>query len=208
MGSAADAGGGGVLEPQALVAARAPHAWAPCRHPRPTSQLPGTLAQGGYEGGSFVTRFSAWLNATFPHPGHRIINHGLPAVTSALFASCFDKVPEVGGRWAPALPAAGALKAAWMPASRPLQAVHGGRGARLQTHNEHTATRPPISPPACLPCPVQDTDLVVLDFAVNDGHVGQMDRDRDGYSFGSGARRGFEQLVRAPGAAGSARARG
>ena len=56
--------------------------------------------QGGYEGGSFVNRFTAWLNATFPHPGHRIVNQGLPAVTSALFAACYDKVPEVGvGGW-------------------------------------------------------------------------------------------------------------
>jgi hypothetical protein len=63
-----------------------------CRH-----RLPACLLQGGYEGGSFVKRFSAWLNATFPHPeGHRVINHGLPAVTSALFAACYDKVPEVG----------------------------------------------------------------------------------------------------------------
>lgn len=50
--------------------------------------------QGGNEGGSFVRRFSEWLNATWPHPGHRIINQGLPAVTSALFAACYDKVNE------------------------------------------------------------------------------------------------------------------
>ncbi|KAI7842833.1 hypothetical protein COHA_003579 [Chlorella ohadii] len=94
-----------------------------------------TWGRGGYEGGSFTNRFTAWLNATFPHPGHRIINHGLPAVTSALFAACYDKVPE-------------------------------------------------------------DTDLIILDFAVNDGHVSPTWRDKDGYSFTSGARMGFEQLVR------------
>lgn len=43
---------------------------------------------------------------------------------------------------------------------------------------------------------MQDSDLVVLDFAVNDGHVSPFRRDKDGYSFPDGARRGFEQLVR------------
>ena len=38
---------------------------------------------------------------------------------------------------------------------------------------------------------------MVLDFAVNDGHVTPLWRDRDGYSFTNGARMGFEQLVRA-----------
>lgn len=50
----------------------------------------------------------------------------------------------------------------------------------------------------CVPlCPsrVQDSDLVVLDFAVNDGHVSPVGRDKNGYSFADGARRGFEQLV-------------
>ena len=37
---------------------------------------------------------------------------------------------------------------------------------------------------------------MVLEFAVNDGHVGPAGRDRSGYSFTDGARRGFEQLVR------------
>ncbi len=41
-----------------------------------------------------MRRFSEWLNSTWPHPGHRIVNQGLPAVTSALFAACYDKVPE------------------------------------------------------------------------------------------------------------------
>lgn len=59
---------------------------------------PPPRAQGGNEGGSFVSRFTAWLNATFPHPGHSVVNYGLPAVTSALFAACYDKVPEVRGR--------------------------------------------------------------------------------------------------------------
>ena len=36
---------------------------------------------------------------------------------------------------------------------------------------------------------------MVLDFAVNDGHVSPVGRDRSGYSFTDGARRGFEQLV-------------
>lgn len=94
-----------------------------------------TWGRGGNEGGSFVRRFSEWLNATWPHPGHRIVNQGLPAVTSALFAACYDKVPE-------------------------------------------------------------DSDLVVLDFAVNDGHVSPNGRDKLGYSFDGGARRGFEQLLR------------
>lgn len=94
-----------------------------------------TWGRGGNEGGSFVQRFSEWLNATWPHPGHRIVNQGLPAVTSALFAACYDKVPE-------------------------------------------------------------DSDLVVLDFAVNDGHISPPGRDKLGYSFDGGPRRGFEQLVR------------
>ncbi len=42
---------------------------------------------------------------------------------------------------------------------------------------------------------IQDTDLIVLDFAVNDGHVSPTWRDKDGYSFTSGARMGFEQLA-------------
>lgn len=41
------------------------------------------------------------------------------------------------------------------------------------------------------PCP-----QVVLDFAVNDGHVSPNGRDKLGYSFDGGARRGFEQLLR------------
>lgn len=69
-----------------------------------------------------------------------IINQGLPAVTSALFAACYDKVPA-------------------------------------------------------------STDLVVLDFAVNDAHVPPGDRDKNGYSFGSSDRLAFEQLVRGPGVA-------
>jgi hypothetical protein len=62
--------------------------------------------QGGYDGGPFVTRFTNWLNATFPHPGHRVINLGLPAVTSALFAACYHSVPQVGRRAGTLLPAA------------------------------------------------------------------------------------------------------
>ncbi len=43
----------------------------------------------------------------------------------------------------------------------------------------------------------QDADLVVLDFAVNDGHVPPHYRDNDGYSFQTaGGRRGFEHLMR------------
>lgn len=99
------------------------------------ADAPPPCLQGGNEGGSFVRRFSEWLNATWPHPGHRIVNQGLPAVTSALFAACYDKVPD-------------------------------------------------------------DSDLVVLDFAVNDGHVSPNGRDKLGYSFDGGARRGFEQLLR------------
>ncbi|PSC68178.1 Acyl-coenzyme A thioesterase THEM4 isoform A [Micractinium conductrix] len=94
-----------------------------------------TWGRGGNEGGSFVVRFTEWLNSTWPHPGHRIINHGLPAVTSALFAACYDNVPK-------------------------------------------------------------DSDLVVLDFAVNDAAVSPNGRDKLGYSFSNGQRRGFEQLVR------------
>ncbi|EFN59953.1 expressed protein [Chlorella variabilis] len=94
-----------------------------------------TWGRGGYEGGSFTNRFTEWLNATFPHPDHRVVNLGLPAVTSALFAACYDTVPE-------------------------------------------------------------DADLVVLDFAVNDGHVSPRWREKLGYSFAGGERRGFEQLVR------------
>ena len=37
---------------------------------------------------------------------------------------------------------------------------------------------------------------MVLDFAVNDAHVPPADRDRQGYAQASGARRGFEQLLR------------
>lgn len=37
---------------------------------------------------------------------------------------------------------------------------------------------------------------MVLDFAVNDGHVSPNGRDKLGYSFDGGARRGFEQLLR------------
>jgi hypothetical protein len=37
---------------------------------------------------------------------------------------------------------------------------------------------------------------VVLDFAVNDGHISPPGRDRQGYAFSGGARRGFEQLLR------------
>jgi hypothetical protein len=43
---------------------------------------------------------------------------------------------------------------------------------------------------------LQDSDLVVLDFAVNDGHISPPGRDRQGYAFSGGARRGFEQLLR------------
>jgi len=46
------------------------------------------------------------------------------------------------------------------------------------------------------PCILQDSDLVILDFAVNDGHTSPNGRDKLGYSFTGGARRGFEQLVR------------
>jgi hypothetical protein len=55
--------------------------------------------QGGYEGNPFTTRFAAWLNDTFPHPDHKFVNLGLPAVTSALFAACYDSVPQVRGGW-------------------------------------------------------------------------------------------------------------
>jgi hypothetical protein len=44
----------------------------------------------------------------------------------------------------------------------------------------------------------QDADFVVLDFAVNDGHISPPGRDKYGYSFAGGPRRGFEQLVRRP----------
>ena len=37
---------------------------------------------------------------------------------------------------------------------------------------------------------------MVLDFAVNDGHISPPGRDRQGYAFSGGARRGFEQLLR------------
>lgn len=37
---------------------------------------------------------------------------------------------------------------------------------------------------------------MILDFAVNDGHISPNGRDKLGYSFTGGARRGFEQLVR------------
>ncbi|GAB4816347.1 hypothetical protein N2152v2_003393 [Parachlorella kessleri] len=35
-------------------------------------------------------RFRAWLNATFPHPGHVVVNKGVGATTSGLFALCLD----------------------------------------------------------------------------------------------------------------------
>lgn len=49
-----------------------------------------------------------------------------------------------------------------------------------------------VFPPPLL---YQDADLVVLDFAVNDGHVSPRWREKLGYSFAGGERRGFEQLV-------------
>lgn len=66
-----------------------------CLLTSPSPPLLLLLPQGGYEGGSFTNRFTEWLNATFPHPDHRVVNLGLPAVTSALFAACYDTVPEV-----------------------------------------------------------------------------------------------------------------
>lgn len=39
---------------------------------------------------------------------------------------------------------------------------------------------------------------MVLDFAVNDGHISPPGRDKYGYSFTGAPRRGFEQLVRRP----------
>ena len=192
-----------LCSPPTSTACSLPASALPCRRPCSPMLYPAlpalcALCQGGYEGGSFTNRFSAWLNATFPHPGHRIINHGLPAVTSALFAACYDKVPEVRGE--------GRLRCCRVAL----------KGAAL------LLLPPPLLLPLMLPllplcrrcCPcaaaiaeaagfgsapvlllLQDTDLIVLDFAVNDGHVTPTWRDKDGYSFTSGARMGFEQLA-------------
>lgn len=141
------------------------------------------LLQGGGSRHSFVKRFSAWLNSTFPHPGHRVVNLGIPAITSALYAACYDNVPEVRACVLHSrCSAAGVLALVLLRR----QAAGACR---------HVLTRPRRAPPACSVLG-QDSDLVILEFAINEGIVAKRWRDQQGYSFSTGSRRSFEQLVR------------
>ena len=37
---------------------------------------------------SYVQRLYHWINTTFPHKDHRLLNFALPATTSAYYAPC------------------------------------------------------------------------------------------------------------------------
>ena len=44
---------------------------------------------------AYASRFFAALNASFPHPQHTFINHGIGGTTSTIFAACTEQlVPE------------------------------------------------------------------------------------------------------------------
>ncbi len=40
----------------------------------------------------YPTRFMAWLNATFPHPGNVLLNRGIGGAANGLFALCLEKM--------------------------------------------------------------------------------------------------------------------
>ncbi|GAB4813470.1 hypothetical protein N2152v2_000516 [Parachlorella kessleri] len=40
----------------------------------------------------YPSRFMAWLNATFPHPGNQLLNRGIGASACGLFALCVEKM--------------------------------------------------------------------------------------------------------------------
>ncbi|KAL4427737.1 hypothetical protein ABPG75_001826 [Micractinium tetrahymenae] len=51
-----------------------------------------TFGQGASQRGvtDYASRVLAWINATFPHPGHRLINSGVGGAISSYFALCTE----------------------------------------------------------------------------------------------------------------------
>lgn len=60
----------------------------------------GSVSAGAGGGGSpsapYPTQFFAWINQTFPHPDHALLNRAVSASQSSLFAMCFETfIPQV-----------------------------------------------------------------------------------------------------------------
>lgn len=41
---------------------------------------------------AYPARFMDWVNATFPHPGHQLVNRGIGATSSGIFALCAERM--------------------------------------------------------------------------------------------------------------------
>ena len=66
--------------------------------PAPTLQvvlLGGSITRGtgaSRPGHAYASRFFQALNASFPHPAHAFINHGMGGTTSTIFAACTEQL--------------------------------------------------------------------------------------------------------------------
>ena len=101
-----------------------------------------------------MQRFNSWIQQTFPHPDHRLRSSGFGGGTSSIYAVCALHIAH-----AVRLPA-------WCaPRSHeqcdPLKA--------LKNRHREPGTRPPSTLQSLL---LQDEDLLVLEFANNDGEGG------------------------------------
>ena len=138
---------------------------------------------------SYLDQFQAWLRAAFPRSRAELVNKAQSGSTSNIFDACAEAM----------VPKASGVRACWLAGDRGCCLVCVWLAAGLP----HLPAQSCVSLPLpCMPCtaapmppglPLQDADIVIVEFAMNDGTNVECARD------GSGtvpARGSFERLLR------------